>query len=105
MTMSKPITVTIPHQLGRIEARRRLEQGFGRIREQISGRAVDVEESWQGDRLSFRAGVLGQSITGHLDVMDDSVRVEVDLPWFLASIAEKMKGRLQHEGQLLLSNK
>lgn len=103
--MSKPVVVTIPHQLGRPEARRRLEQGFGKLREQVVGRAVAVEETWQGDRLTFRAGVLGQAISGRLDVMDDSVRVEVDLPWFLASIAEKMKGRLQHEGQLLLGKK
>jgi hypothetical protein len=31
--------------------------------------------------------------------------MEVDLPWILASIAEKVKGRLQKTGTLLLEKK
>ena len=103
--MQKPVVVDIPHSLGRAEARRRLEEGFGRIRDQIAGNAIAFEETWSGDRLSFRAGALGQTVTGRLDVFDASVRIEVDLPWFLAAIAEKLKGRLRHEGALLLEKK
>ena len=32
--MAKPIIVDIPHDLGRIEARNRLERGMGQLREQ-----------------------------------------------------------------------
>ena len=103
--MAKPIVVDIPHDLGRAEARRRLEQGFGRLRGQIAGNVASVEETWSGDRLTFRAGALGQTVTGRLDVFDQSVRIEVDLPWFLAAVAEKLRGRLQQEGALLLEKK
>ena len=103
--MSKPVVVNVPHELGRHEARRRLEEGFGRIREQIGGKALAFEERWEGERLHFNAGAFGQKVTGRVDILDASVRIEVDLPWILASIAEKLQGRLKKEGTLLLGKK
>ncbi len=103
--MLKPIVVNIPHDLGREEARRRLQTGFGRIRQQIVGQALSFEERWEGERLHFNAGALGQKVSGRVDVLDKSVRIEVDLPWILASIAQKLQGRLQKEGTLLLEKK
>ncbi len=103
--MSKPVVVNVPHDLGRDEARRRLETGFGRIREQIGGKALAFEERWEGERLHFNAGAFGQKVSGRVDVLDKSVRIEVDLPWILASMAEKLQGRLQKAGTLLLEKK
>ena len=103
--MSKPVVVNIPHDLGREEAHRRLQTGFGRIREQIVGQALSFEERWEGERLHFNAGALGQKVSGRVDVLDKSVRIEVDLPWVLAAIAEKLQGRIQREGILLLEKK
>jgi hypothetical protein len=49
--------------------------------------------------------VVGQSVAGRLDVLEEAVRMEVDLPPFFAMIADKVKGRLQKEGQLMLEKK
>ena len=104
--MTKPISISIPHQLGRAEARRRLEEGFGRIEQQFaSGGVANFAKAWEGDKLSFSAQALGQMITGHLDVLEDAVRMEIHLPNLLALVAGKLKGRLQKEGQLLLEKK
>ena len=103
--MAKPVVVNIPHELGREEARRRLETGFGRIREQIGGKALAFEERWEGERLHFKAGAFGQNVTGRADVLEKSVRIEVDLPWILASIAEKLQHRIRKTGTLLLEKK
>ena len=103
--MSKPVVINIPHDLSQAEARRRLETGFGRIREQIGGKALAFDERWEGDRLHFDAGAFGQKVTGRVDVFDKSVRIELDLPWILASIAEKLQGRIRKEGTLLLGKK
>jgi len=105
MCMNKAITVAIPHQLGRAEARRRVDEGFGDFSRHLGGPAGALTRSWSGDRLNFSLEALGQAITGFLDVTDDSVRVEVLLPGFLAMIAGKVKGTLQKEGQLLLEKK
>lgn len=103
--MSKPLIVVIPHQLGRAEARRRLEQGFGRLKEKFGQHVAAVEESWTGDRLDLGVRALGQEITAALDVAETEVRVEVQLPWMLAMIAEKAKGYIRKEGTLLLEKK
>ena len=104
--MSKPLTVEIPHDLGLQEARRRIEAGFGRLEHQFGGGGLArLEKRWSGDTLSFQAQVLGQTVTGRLEVMAALVRMELDLPPFLAMIASSLKGRLQKEGQLLLEKK
>lgn len=104
--MTKTITVNIPHDLGKAEARRRIESGFGQLGAQFGGEGLmSVTRAWEGDRLSFGAKVLGQAITGRMDVQDASVRMEIDLPNVLGMIAGKIQGRLQKEGQLLLEKK
>ena len=104
--MSKPLTLEIPHDLGLQEARRRIETGFGQLEHQFGGGGLArLEKRWSGDTLSFQAQVLGQTISGRLEVMAALVRMELDLPPFLAMIASSLKGRLQKEGHLLLEKK
>lgn len=103
--MAETINVEIPHRLSRLEARQRLEGGLQKIHEQVAGRAVNIEQEWTGDHLDFKAGMMGQTIAGRLDIEDDHVRLELDLPWLLASIANTLKGRLKKEGTLLLEKK
>lgn len=103
--MAETIKVDIPHKLSRGAARTRIEESFGKLRQDMLGGMVKFEDVWTGDHLDFRARVMGQSVTGRLDVLDDAVHVEVDLPVFLAAIAEKLKGRLRKEGQVLLEKK
>ena len=38
--MSKPLTVTVPHALGAAEARRRLDEGFAQLTQQMPGRSL-----------------------------------------------------------------
>lgn len=103
--MSKPLIVTVPHQLGRAEARRRLESGIGHLKAKFGDKVSSVTDAWTGDRLDVRVVALGQSADAQLDVEEDHVRVEVQLPWMLAMIAEKAKGLIQKEGTLLLAKK
>lgn len=99
--MSKPVVVAIPHELGRAEARRRIEQGIGQITGQI-GAVGELQQAWEGDRLRFSLQAIGQAITGAIDVGEREVRLEVHLPGIFGMIAGKVKGRLQKEGQILL---
>ena len=79
--MSKLLVVSIPHRLGKAEAMRRLQGGLGSVKHQFGDKIASIEENWTDDRMAFRVGALGQSIDGHLDVMEDQVLVEVKLPW------------------------
>ena len=103
--IAKPLTVSIPHDLGKTEARRRLELGFVQAKQQFAGHLAKVDESWEGDRMTFAVGVFGQNVSGNLEVLEDSVKLEVQLPWFLRTIAEKAKALIQKQGQLMLEKK
>lgn len=103
--MSKAITVNIPHELGRAEAKKRIDEGFSRFSSQMGGMADAFTKSWEGDKLNFSLQAMGQAISGSIDVLDASVRLEVLLPNLLAMVAGKLKGRLQKEGTLLLEKK
>jgi hypothetical protein len=103
--MSKPLVVSIPHNLGKAEATRRLQGGLGRVKTQFADKIASIDETWTDDRMAFRVGAMGQSIDGHLDVLEDQVLVEVRLPWILSVIADKAKNFIRKQGTLLLDKK
>jgi hypothetical protein len=102
--MSAPLVVSIPHRLGREEAGRRLKHGLTRAAASVPVLRVD-EERWDGDRMIFRVRALGQAATGHVDVQDDHVRVEVTLPWLLQRFAEVAQATIKNRGKLLLTKR
>ena len=103
--MSQPLVVTIPHRLGKQEAVRRLQSGLGRARTGY-GHVLQVqEETWVGDSLTLRVSALGQNANGIIDVAEDHVRLEVQLPWLLAKLGEAIKGVIRKEGTLMLDKK
>ena len=102
--MATPITISIPHQLGRAEARRRIETGFAKIIHLLPGSAGTCSERWDGDRLIFSAGPWARpspasSTSRHRG--NDGDRVA----GVLGMIAGGLKDRLQKVGQLLLTKK
>ena len=101
--MPKPLVVTISHSLGREEAASRLRARFGTARQMLGEyRVAVVNDTWTGDRLDFGVSALGQSVQGKLDVMDDHVRLEVQLPWLLAAFGERIQALVQKKAPLLL---
>jgi hypothetical protein len=48
---------------------------------------------------------LGQPASGHLDVADDHVRLEVTLPWLLQRFAEVAQVAIRSGGNLLLTKR
>ena len=106
--MSRPVTVNIPHVLGKDEARRRIEAGFGNLRQHMTGGIgglLSFQQRWEGDRLQFEGGGLGQKVTGRIEVLADSVQIQLDLPEMLALLADRIAGTLKKEGQKLLEKK
>ena len=69
--MSKPLVVSIPHQLGKDEAIRRLKGGLGHLKEKTDGKLAAVEDSWSDNRADFRLAVLGQTASGNLEVLEE----------------------------------
>jgi hypothetical protein len=103
--MSKPIVVSIPHRLGREEAAHRLKTGLQRMRSNFGGTFSVIQENWSGDHLDLQLAMLGQTTSGMIDVADDHVRITVELPWLLGMVADKARGLIEKQGQLMLEKK
>ena len=104
--MSGPIQVTIPHQLGVSEARRRIVEGFDKLMQESAVTSLArINQRWDGDCLHFQAGALGQVVSGRVQVNPSNVEIEVNLPGLLGDMANAIVGRLRQRGRLLLEKK
>ncbi|HWX27094.1 MAG TPA: polyhydroxyalkanoic acid system family protein [Steroidobacteraceae bacterium] len=100
--MSQPLLVLIPHRLGRPEARRRLDSGVGRLRSELNALLSGLDYHWEGDTLNFVASAMWQRITGRIEVLDDVVRVEIDLPWIMQLLRDTVAKQVRGRGVALL---
>ena len=101
--MATPITISIAHQLGRAEARRRIETGFASMIRQFPGGGT-CHQRWDGDQLTFGVAGMGQTtLSGVVDVLDAAVTIRIELPGVLGLVARGVKRRLEKAGQLLLT--
>ena len=104
--MARPVTISIPHNLGKAEARSRIDKGFDQMKAQMAAASVsNVRQAWSGDRLNFNAQALGQTFNGAIDVGERDVTIEVALPGLLGMFAGKIAGKLKQQGVLLLEKK
>jgi len=105
MLMTEPLVVSIPHRLGREEALRRIKSGFTGAHQHFAHLVTISEESWQDNRLTFRASALGQSASGLIDVQENCVVLNVQLTWLLARFANAATKLIQRQGTLMLEKK
>jgi Putative polyhydroxyalkanoic acid system protein (PHA_gran_rgn) len=102
--MAEPLVVCIPHKLDKEEALRRVKPALGKASESFPVLKVE-EEIWAEDRMQFRVRALGQLASGTVQVLDDSVRLEVTLPWLLHKFGESVQRSIRGRGQILLEKK
>jgi putative polyhydroxyalkanoate system protein len=96
------MSMSIPHQLTRGEAKRRIEEHIGEIQKQFGNILGPIHHQWNGDTMDFLVGPSGQSVSGKVYSEDHAVRVEVALPWMFALLTAAVKGTVEKEGQRLL---
>ena len=93
--MTKAISVSLPHQLGVAEAKRRLNERIADLRTTYIDKIAHSDLSWEGDRANLRVVALGQTTTGTIDVAPDLLRIEIQLPWLLSALSGKLEGLLK----------
>lgn len=99
--MGTPISLDIPHKLGKAGVRARLDGGIGRLGEKIPGGA-QVQHNWEGDTLHFTVHAMGQAVKSTATVFDSHVHAVVDLPGLLSLFAEPIRAAIQSEAPKLL---
>jgi putative polyhydroxyalkanoate system protein len=99
---SRPLIVLVPHRLGRQEARSRLDSGINRLQSELSALLSGLDCHWQGDTLNFTASAMWRRLTGRIKVLDDAVRIEIELPWMMQFLRDAIRKRVQGRGIALL---
>ena len=103
--MSDPVTVIVSHRVGKVEAIRRLKEGFGHMKDSLGAMIAIEQQTWEGDTLRFHMRALGQTAAGTVQVLDDALRIDVSLPWLLARAANGLLLTLRKEATQLLEKK
>ena len=104
-TMSRSISINIPHRLTQAEVRSRIEKGIANAQRDHAGKFSRLEHAWKENHLDFDVGILGQTVSGALDVNPSDVVVHITLPWMLAAFADKIRPQIQAQGDKLLADK
>ena len=99
----REITVSIPHELTRAEARNRIEAGIVQTLRENTSLPLQHTRAWDGDTMSFSVQAMGITIPGRIDVADQLVWVRVSLPFALALLANVIKPSIEREGRKLLT--
>lgn len=94
--MSNAITVTVPHDLGVETAKARIAEQLTKLQRDYVDKIASSEVAWAGDVANIRVSMLGQTATAQITVLKDLLRVDVQLPWLLASLSGKVQDLIAH---------
>jgi hypothetical protein len=100
--MSRSISMTIPHDLGVAEAKRRIGERFDMLKREYVDKIGSADVAWVGDVANLRVAALGQTVTALIDVKPAEVKVEVELPWLLAAMANKVQSLVKSNADEVL---
>ena len=95
--------VSVPHQLGRDAARRRVEQFLEAVQRDYAAQISNVQGAWTGDQLQFSLVAMGLAIRGTMVVEESAVQVSGPLPLAAALFRGRIEQTIRDELQKLLS--
>ncbi|MEM6827072.1 MAG: polyhydroxyalkanoic acid system family protein [Pseudomonadota bacterium] len=96
--------VRLPHNLEPAEVRRRLEERKGEIVSYFPEGMASLESRWMGeDHMDFVVAIAGQRIKGSVDIAEDHVVIDVNLPLILSFLNSKIESSVRKEGTRLLT--
>jgi hypothetical protein len=95
--------VTLPHDLSREEVRRRMHAHAHEIASFFPPGLAQVKTDWSGeDRMDITATVVGYTIPGGVDVGENEVVIEMELPAMLGLMRGALERAVKKEGGRLL---
>ena len=96
--------VTLPHDLTKDEVRRRMRAHADEIGSFFPADLAWVTTGWPSeDRMTITANVVGQTIPGGVEIRDNDVVIEMDLPLLLSVMKGPLEAAVKKEGGRLLA--
>ena len=102
----KPVTVDVPHRLGRDGAKKRISARLGDLAGHLPGGAAEVRSSWPGDyEMMLDITAMGQQVATRLEIQDALVRVHLLLPPMLGFFSGMIGNAVRDQGTKLLKDR
>lgn len=96
--------IPIPHKLGREEARRRLHDRSGEMAGLFPGGMAEVSIAWPHEnRMAMAVTAMGKTVNGHVDVEDEAVVFEIELPAALSFVEGMVRSTVEAKARKLLA--
>lgn len=104
--MTSPVTIDVPHRLGRAAAKARMQARTGDLAAHLPGGMAEVRASWPGEyEMALDIATMGQTIAARLEVQDTLVRVHLMLPPLLAFFSGMIGSAVREGGTRLLEDR
>lgn len=95
--------IDLPHQLGQIEAKRRMQARIGDLAGYIPGGMAEVHSAWPEEyRMALDVAAMGQQVAATIEVEDRVVRLNLQLPMMLRFASGAIEAAIQRKGSELL---
>ena len=96
------ITTQVPHTLQKEEAATRLRDELEKRRGELEQHVSDLEANWTGEELAYSFSTFGFKVNGTLQVEQDLVKVNANVPMPALMFKGKIEQTIQDEfGELL----
>jgi len=103
--LPKCLIITIPHDLGAAEVRRRIDKQMDWALRRLEAEKIQVEaEDWFGNRRAFAGRGYGQTASIAIQVADDALQIEALVPWMAGMFAPVIEAVGRYYAGRLLSN-
>jgi len=100
--MSK-MKVSVPHNLTIDDAKQRLENFIGILKQEYGSNLDNVKEDWNGNQGTFSFKAMGMPIEGNIYVESREVNIEGNLPMAAIPFKGKIESTIQDQLRTLLS--
>lgn len=95
--------VSVPHNLTTDDAKQRLENFVGILKQEYGSNLDDIREDWQGNKGTFSFKAMGMSVEGNVLVEPNEVFIEGDLPIAALPFKGKIESTIKDQLKTLLS--
>lgn len=98
--------IDLPHQLGRVEAKRRIQSRIGELAGHMPGGVAEVHSAWPEDyRMAMDVAAMGQQVAATIEVEERVVRLNLQLPMMLRFASGAIEAMIQRKcSELLLGS-
>lgn len=95
--------IEIPHELSKDNARDKIKNLLSELKEKYSGQVKEVNETWTDYRNDFSIAMGPMSTNGYINVDDQLVEIELEIPMFAAMFKGQIKSLIEEEAKKILA--